>query len=697
MCGKLHSTNFEDFIIVDMEEYLSSIDKDMPTSDSPDTLSQFEIADLEAACPSGQKPCGRMSDPNKFVCFDSANPCPINSIVINDQTEPPDDTYVSLFFGDGFFLHYSKDKIQNYLVSGDFRIGGDKFCMHPTERMSGFDNSETEGGVLEECKRGVWAKDNDEVMVVLDNQDKKLIYQYNNLTDMYDRNLLYANIMKDQDLSLNLFNKPFMYFKDSCKNEDQTKLEKIRSREYQNLTFQTIVLVLIIVSSIGFILTILYLLIFWKTNGSDTPVTIPSLLVAGILLIFLLPIFGLCIGWFVVFCYQQATQDFMQHCFDSVNKHYWSSIRLGTTEPLIVYLLLFPLFFVALFLYYKLYKEFKENQQYFETKLDTQEQLDLQKIRDSEKQIKEPMQTNTEENTEENNIPAPIIAKGVKDRNKSKSRSPSRSRSSSRNKPPSEYRSPSDSPKKKKKYKKLDSNQPPPPIIASKSPSPQPKKRSLSPSPEPMKKRSLSPSPEPMKKRSLSPSPESKQSISSSLDKSKKMSNRENLLSDKKSSRKVSTKNVSSHSVDSQPPVGLIGMGVVGSNKSNSNRRRKKKRRRQIMKEKDEVDPKINTYRKPRAVEPEPAKQHKRANSDEEGFDFTEYYNNIIKDDEKNEKKNKFTDKVKNQGQKYELSKFMSKLKPKNKNPGLKKKPTFMNDIYSIVGNKGQSRFHRKK
>ena len=251
ICGKFHSTQFDDFQVVDMEEFLDSADKPLPEAPSPDSLAQFDVADLKAACPSGTKPCGRMSSPNMFVCFDDSNPCPINSIVIDENTEPPDDTYVSLFFGDGFFLHYSKDKIQNYLVSGDFRLGGERVCMHPNERVNGFNNNEREGGVSGECEQGVWGKAEDGVVVSLDEQDKAGLYAYNDLTQTYDDNLLYFSVMKDQTLSLNLFNKPFMYFKDSCKDEDQTKYEKIQSRDYKNLEFNTVSLGLFFSSSIG--------------------------------------------------------------------------------------------------------------------------------------------------------------------------------------------------------------------------------------------------------------------------------------------------------------------------------------------------------------------------------------------------------------------------------------------------------------
>jgi multidrug efflux pump subunit AcrB len=132
-----------------------------------------------------------------------------------------------------------------------------------------------------------------------------------------------------------------------------------------------------------------------------------------------------------VFCYQQAKQDFIHHCFDSINRYYWSSIRLGTTEPLIVYLLLFPLFGVVLYFFIILVKEFKENQQYFETKLNTEEQLALKKIQEKRQEEKEALMetSNVDQSDNEKQI-SPIIAF----QNGPSSRSPSRSRSASKEK-----------------------------------------------------------------------------------------------------------------------------------------------------------------------------------------------------------------------------------------------------------------------
>ena len=424
---------------------------------------------------------------------------------------------------------------------------------------------------------------------------------------------------------------------------------------------------------LGLFLTLIYLLIFWKTHGKENPVGIPALLASGILLIFVIPLFFLSIIWFFVFCYQQASQDFMHHCFDQINRHYWASIRLGTTEPLIIFLLLSPLFLVLLYLFYLLYKEFKNNQHYFESKLDTEEQLKPNEPEKKKPQEEHPLMPESNEE-QKSPTPAPLVAKQVHD--KQRSRSPSRSRSSSRS-------------NSKKKYQPIEN---PPVNPKPKSPSP---KRNVYESPEPSIQKSPEPvrqkSPEPVYKKA--PEPPRQNSPEPIRQKSPEAYVRPPSEPSEKI-RKESERSLNSQSVD--PNVGLLALGAMPSNRSKDKPKRKqrKKRRRQILNEKEDDNLPI-TYRKPRAVEPEPAK---RKPENTEGFDFTEYYNNILEDDNKDQTKNKFTDKVKKEGKKHEISKFMSKLKPRGKkDPGLKKKPTFMNDIFNIVGNNGQSRFHKRK
>ena len=45
--------------------------------------------------------------------------------------------------------------------------------MQPVKRINGFENSEKEGDVLDDYVKGVWTKDDDEIMVSIDSQNKE--------------------------------------------------------------------------------------------------------------------------------------------------------------------------------------------------------------------------------------------------------------------------------------------------------------------------------------------------------------------------------------------------------------------------------------------------------------------------------------------------------------------------------------------
>jgi hypothetical protein len=231
-----------------MDDVLKELDIKV---ESEEDVVNYPQEALDAACPPDMRICGRLSKPEIFTCFKGDSPCPINSIVIDQNSQPPDDSYFSIFFGDSFFLHYSKDKVQNYLVSGDFRIEGSSVCMHSDERIGSFNNNDSVGSVIDECSKKVGGRKDDVVVVKLDQYSKNDLYNENDLTEIYTNNNFYNEIMKDSNSDLSLFNKPFMYFKESCQSEDMTNAEKINSRKYINLHFHRMCLSLIIFSSIG--------------------------------------------------------------------------------------------------------------------------------------------------------------------------------------------------------------------------------------------------------------------------------------------------------------------------------------------------------------------------------------------------------------------------------------------------------------
>ena len=168
---------------------------------------------------------------------------------------------------------------------------------------------------------------------------------------------------------------------------------------------------------------------------------------------------------------------------------------------------------------------------------------------------------------------------------------------------------------------------PPPPILA-KAKSPSPSKRSVS-----SKKSSPSRNPSPVKKSSKNISPPKEASV-----------RKEELVSP-----------------DVQTGAfPLLVPSERSDDQSKIKRKKKKKRRRQLMQENPREEEQLKPYRKPREVAPEPAK-HQSNSSEEGGFDFNKYYNNIIKDDSVDKKpKNRFDDKVRREGQKHEMSKVVN-------------------------------------
>lgn len=117
------------------------------------------------------------------------------------------------------------------------------------------------------------------------------------------------------------------------------------------------------------IFTGIYTILFWCSKGKESPVDQVDLLFTGLLLIFILPIIICAIGWFFFFCVQQARLDWKHGCFDDISKAYWSSIRAGVSEALVILLFYILIFVFIILLFLKLMKTFKEKEKYFEAQI----------------------------------------------------------------------------------------------------------------------------------------------------------------------------------------------------------------------------------------------------------------------------------------------------------------------------------------
>ena len=70
----------------------------------------------EKNCISGYKKCGIINDAKDYLCLKEEYDCPINSIIIKSENEPPDIDYKSYQFCDKF-IFFSNKKMNNKLIT----------------------------------------------------------------------------------------------------------------------------------------------------------------------------------------------------------------------------------------------------------------------------------------------------------------------------------------------------------------------------------------------------------------------------------------------------------------------------------------------------------------------------------------------------------------------------------------------------
>lgn len=83
-------------------------------------------------CSSGYKKCGIIDTSNNIYCVNETEACPINDIVINEETTH--DNYISLQFrNSGKYLHYTNEKSEGNILTTWFKISEGSPCTHPYE------------------------------------------------------------------------------------------------------------------------------------------------------------------------------------------------------------------------------------------------------------------------------------------------------------------------------------------------------------------------------------------------------------------------------------------------------------------------------------------------------------------------------------------------------------------------------------
>ena len=406
-------------------------------------------------------------------------------------------------------------------------------------------------------------------------------------------------------------------------------------------------------------LTFIYILIFWKTKGRDNPVDLVALVITGILLIFVIPLFILGLTWLIIFCYQQVLQDSLHSCFDEISKSYWSTIRYGTAIPLIVFLFLGPIVLIPVFMYFYLIKTFKKNHHYFEQKIGQESSEDVdQNKRDSKGnmlELEDPDMENPE--TQINNPTAFDFENKNSDLVK-------------QNEGKGDYA-----------YTEGDTQQ----------------NIEFKPVGKVITEKELTPEPSHGKEDMDIPTQEK--------------TNKKKKKKKKKKKRKGKGKESSpSDQTQNSELLSEIGSGRTKRKK----RVRKRKELAQQEEKKREIEQSNKRIETPiiniQTKEKSPQSKKSLDDEDEDRFNFDKYYNDIIDEEDEDGQDAPMTNyqkKIIQEQKQKEMSKYISQFKNKTPRRGnrnnnqsnlaLKRKPTFMNDILNIVGNKGQSRFKRNK
>ena len=93
----------------------------------------FEISvDEKEECPFRYKKCGKLDYYNNTLCLPEDEKCPVNYLEITNSAEPPNKkfNFISIPFGDGYYIHYTNEDVDNYTIKNYFRSGDKIPCIN---------------------------------------------------------------------------------------------------------------------------------------------------------------------------------------------------------------------------------------------------------------------------------------------------------------------------------------------------------------------------------------------------------------------------------------------------------------------------------------------------------------------------------------------------------------------------------------
>ena len=209
-------------------------------------------------CPKGFKKCGILDSLNRIMCLKESEKCPINKIIINNNSTSPDDFgYTVIDLDDDFYLHYTNEDVNNYIITG-FNLSEGKICANPFfHNLNNFEQYFLEKNFnFSGCNKEY----NDNLY------DEKSYFELDTITReklLEDNNLLsYINSLPNYPINnlqstLTLFSKTYTGFHQNCINDNKLSSEIWTSIIDNTKDSKTYIIIVLVFTIIALLLSII--------------------------------------------------------------------------------------------------------------------------------------------------------------------------------------------------------------------------------------------------------------------------------------------------------------------------------------------------------------------------------------------------------------------------------------------------------
>ena len=85
-------------------------------------------------CPNNYKQCGKLDSKNNILCYPINEDCPINDLVVTFWSKPPAKyKYQTIPLNNKYYLHYTKEAVDNFVIRSKIKEGDEKPCIDSKE------------------------------------------------------------------------------------------------------------------------------------------------------------------------------------------------------------------------------------------------------------------------------------------------------------------------------------------------------------------------------------------------------------------------------------------------------------------------------------------------------------------------------------------------------------------------------------